>query len=960
MHARKIALHRNSLIAIVMTLLVIGSALAIAGNSSAISPQTGTVSYKAFYLSGSTPLPASGAKVTVSTLSGYQVATLNGALNHTSLPYGSYKFTLQPYETYGSANIVNGTSAIVDVSTPTQSTLYLNTTAYSTHHVNVTVTGASSPATVSFSTQAGFVFETNTTTGTFSAMLPASGFFATVTYGTQSNSTYLTNVGQNLTLGVSGTSIYAGIVEDQNGNAMQHFNVVAIDSAAQKYTVMHFTDGTFQFVHTAGYQYVITANGYSPANFVSGKSSYTMQLSSSNVTYTYSLESNPGYLNLTVDYSISNSTALPFMPNATIGSFYWQQVFDHFSPGSHATVTSYIENLVGSYTDYSILVNGHNYNETGTVTLKTDSVNASNMHLAVNYTFKNLNVTAASVANGFTVKLFAQGTQYTYGSLYYNYVLDYSVNGISLASPVSVAKTFANPVELLPQTSSGFVSLVFNKVSSPFVTASQINLYWNNTTPQSYLVASNSTSAVFIVPTNVPVSFNLSNAFFNPVTNTNDYSKALNYTWSLNGTVNANNYNKYNASFTFPGFANYTVTVNYTSASGVQNQTSFTVFAYNATPSASLNVSSQGQTLFTTQSVSGTVSVSVPQSNPVLFSAYSSSLTIPGTTYKVPLLYNWYFPGYSNAAVNVSQTFNTPWIASKAFVTGYLNVATAVGIPLNVTLSLNVTDTTPPSPVMTLANSTQSTITQPVAGQLTIFSGNQSTDKYYSVSQLTYSWKITYANGTTVPAGSSTYELMNNNTNLSYFMVKFNTLNSLIVSMKVTNPSNVSAYKNFTTSVVVSSPRLIVQNVYFPTTPSQGASTLVYVNVSNNGTVDANSFTIVALVNGKNVSFQSYGLLPVGVTKQFEFNLTAPSSGSVQFVFEATNNTEPSFMITDGSLTITHNISPPSWQTPVIIGSVILIIVLIGFAYYRFSSRGASKPKKDKKPVTKKTEEKKK
>lgn len=954
MQTRKIALHRNSLIAIIMTLLVLGSALAIAGNSTAITPQKGTVTYHSFYLS-TNGLPATGASVKVSTLSGYQVTTLNGASNSVNLSYGSYIFTLQPYVTYGATYIVNGTSKMVNVSSSSMS-FYLNTTAYATHDVTVNVAGAKSgaPATVSFSTENGFVFETNTTTGTFNASLPTSGFFATVNFGGQINTAYETNVQQYLNLSTTGVNVVGGIVSVSN------FNVIAISKTAPySYSVMPFTNGAFQFVdQSSSFNYVISANGYNPVDYT-GQSVVTLEKASSNVNYNYSLGTNPGYLNLTVTYAIGNSTALPFMPNATIGSFYWQNLSDQLS-SKIPVIKSYLEGLVGNYSDYAILVNNHNYKLTGT-TPATVSINATGMTASVSFQFQNFNVTASSVANGFSAQVFAQGTQYTSGSLYYNDILNYNINGLSLSSPVSAADTFISPVKLLPQANSGFLTLQFNKVSKPVVTASQINLYWNNGAPQSYLVASNTTSAVFIVPTNTQVSFNLSRAFYNPVTNTNDYNKALNYTWLLNNSVQPQDYNHANATIKFGGFANYSVTVKYESASGVYNTTTFNVFAYNATPSAYLNVTTGSKTLFTTAAVSGSQAVTVPQSKSIQFSGYYSKLSIPGTTYMVPLLYNWYFPGYTNNAVNVTQTFNTPYIASKAMVTGYLNVSTAAGKVASTQLLLNVTDTTAPSGQITLQNATHAAISQPVAGQVTIFSANKSTDKYYAISDLSFSWSIVYANGTKVPAGTSTYQLVGNNTNLSYLGVKFNTLNSLIVSLKVTNPSNVSSYTNFTTSMVVVSPRLVVDSVYFPTTPAQGSKTLLYVNVSNNGTVNANSFYIIAIVNGNVVNNQSYGPLPVGTTKQFEFNLTSPAQGNVQVQFEALNSTQPSFFAKSGSLTVTQKVSPPGYQTPLIVGGVILIIIVIGAVYYRLSSRGTSKPREKKQaPPAKKTEEKKK
>ena len=981
MHARKIALHRTSIIALIMTLLVIGSALAIAGNSTAISPQVGKVSYKAsYYLGGSSIGPAiSSTVVSVDTPNGVHVTDLTGPTGSISLAYGTYVFSVAPsvVQSGGTSLVSNGTTHVVNVTSST-TTVSLKLTAYSTNPNTVKINGISSgTASVTFSTPSGFVFATNvvnstTATNGFTVNLPTGDFYATVVYGGETFNNYVASVPSGgLKLSLTG-SVFGYVNSASTGNPLQNFNLVDLNLTSKTYTVQAFTGGVFHVnsTSTPNNVYVLTAKGYQPRDIqgTTNGLTYALNKSSSNVTYTYSLGTNPGYLNLSVNYTITNSTALPFMPDSSIGSFYWQNQFDGFST-SVSSIEQNLTSLVGRYTNNSITVAGFNYNETGfaKIAYKTTIGATSNgMTYNVTYTFKNVNITESDVTSGFAVKLFAHGTQYTFGALYYNYVFRYDIAGVSLASPSTTASTFVSPVHILPQASSGWLNLQFSSVQAPVIVASEMSLYWNNTTPQNYLVSSNSTSAVYLVPTHVPVYFNVSSAYFNPVTGTNDYSKSLNYSWYVNGTpafTGPASVLQYNKSLTFTGHGPFNVTVNVTSASNAYNQTSFTIYAFNGTPQASLNVTSLGNALFKTATVSGSVNLTVPQSKTVQFSAYGSYYTIPGTTYKAPLSYKWYFPGFTNTAVNVSQTFNTPWIQSGKLVNGYLNVATSAGIFGNVTLKINVTDTTPPVPQITLTNSTGGTIPQPVAGQVANFSANSTTVKYYTPTELNYTWSVVYSNGTQVQNGSSTYELITNNTHLMYFKVKFNTLNSYVVSLKVTTPqpSNVSAYANFTTNVVVNSPLLKVLSVYFPTTPAQGSNTPVYVNVSNNGTVNANSFSvIVKLSDGSVVGQASFGALAIGVTKQVEVNISVPTSGSVSFIFQATNSSQPSFFASEFGLSISHSVNPPAYRTPLIVGIVIAVIVLIGVAYYRLSSRRPSSKPAERKQTAKKPEEKKK
>ena len=479
----------------------------------------------------------------------------------------------------------------------------------------------------------------------------------------------------------------------------------------------------------------------------------------------------------------------------------------------------------------------------------------------------------------------------------------------------------------------------------------------------NYLVSSTASNTTFVVPTGTPVAFNLSQAYHSATGES--YIKALNYTWSVPANNVVDKYT-YNVTATFATNGTYPISVSYESASGVTNTTYFNVTAMSpASPNPALTVSSAGKTLFTQAPTSTThLTFAVPQSKAISFSAYASSLSSGGVA--VPLSYTWYFPGAKYTGANVSQTFNTPTL-SGSNTTGYLDVYSAIGPVQNVTLSIYVNDTTPPTPQILAQNVTGSSIAQPIAGQITKFSANASSDTYFGKLNLNANWKvnwtITYVNGTQAPQGNSTYEFLTNFTNQSYIVVKFNTLNSLVVSLKVTNPSGVSAYSNRTVSVIVQSPRLVVQSVYFPTTPSQGSRTIVDVNVSNNGTADASNFTIVAYVNGKNISWQQYGSLAVGVTKEFKFNLTSPDSGKVQFQFEAQNSSEPQFFFKAGSLAVTQTVNQPAYKTPLVIGVVIAVIVLIGVVYYKLSSGGTSgKSKKEVQPKTqlKKPEEKKK
>ncbi len=279
-------------------------------------------------------------------------------------------------------------------------------------------------------------------------------------------------------------------------------------------------------------------------------------------------------------------------------------------------------------------------------------------------------------------------------------------------------------------------------------------------------------------------------------------------------------------------------------------------------------------------------------------------------------------------------------------MTGYLNVTSVAGTYTNISLSVTVNDTTAPSPVMTLYNATGVSETNPVAGQVTTFSANSSSDPYYKETSLSYNWSVEYANGTKVAPGSSTYAVVGGNmTDSPYVKIQFNTVSGLTMSLNATNPSGVNGTSSRALIMTIATPMIIVQSAYLSTTPDQGSTVTAHVNVSNNGTVNAGSYTISLYVNGKLVTSHSYTNLPVGTTKSVDFNFSSPASGSVTFVFKATNSSEPSFFANTSAYTFTHSVNPPAYKTPLIIVGVIVVIIVISFAYYRLTSGGSKKTK---------------
>ena len=945
--------------------------VAISGQVNALTPQEGHVSYSVFYHnSGSSQsvLASNSVTVNVYTLSGILVDSYTGNHNNVSLPYGKYLFQISPSETVGFGNtiITNQTSMVVSVNSPYQSAT-LNISYYNTVKVNVNLLNfTTGTATTSFSTLQGFNFQNvSTSNGTFTVRVPVGSFLATTSYGEVQYNFYekATSASTQLSLNLGGTNYY-GFVYTPSGADVSNFNVILINGTAgsspsvSSYQVVPFTDGFFQLTSNfsaANTHMVIAASGYAPMNINLNPSkngmSYTLTNASSNITYNYNLSDNPNYLNLSVNYALGNSTTLPFLPNSTIGSLYWQKAADGFTSSS-SSVLQNVGNLSNNYTNETFLVDGYNY-KLSKVATSSVSVTADSMTASVDYNYTDSGLTASYLSsNGLTIKLDALGAQHLPGTLNYRYNISYNNSLGALSSPASAISHFISPIVVKPQTSTGFLTLKFKSVTKPYVTASSITEFWSKQVSDSYLVNGSASNTLFVAPVGKSVSLNLSKGYYNPVTGTDDYLNVLNYSWKTNASSLSNG-NSYNASMLFTHSGPYYVNVSFTSSSGATNYTNFTVFATRGTVVPDVNVSYNGKALLNvTSAVNTTYHYYAPLLDSVSFSSAGSASTVifKGVKYSnITLVTTWGFPSYQNTGQSVSYTYNVFNYTNPVPEMGYMNITSVTGQSyVNITLAATINDTVAPTPVMTLYNSAGTKEANPLAGQWTTFSANKSTDNYYPESKLKYNWSILYTNGTVAKPGSNTYQVLGNKSlnRTSYIQVKFLTLNNMVVSLNATNPSNLTGYDNKTVTMLYSSPKIVIDSIYVSKTISQGTTSTINVTVSNNGSVTANNYTISLYINGKYVTSEDYTTaLAPGASMNLSFTFKSPVSGTPQFSFRPYNTSEPSFFAVYNSYTTNLTVKAPSYVAEIVAGIVVVIIILIGVAYSRFGSSSQKKAK---------------
>ncbi len=927
--------------------MLLGAVL-IANNSYAITPKTGTVNVAITYVSGGTQIAVANS-TTVSQVYDYQgnlITTMNGPFGTLNLSYGSYMIKVNAL--YGNVPgygfmIANQTLYNLTVGSSSQN-VAINVQVQATHAHTLTVNGISAGnVTVQLSDSSNFVFKTFSTNGTAMSILLPNGPVTIRVYYDGAYFLYEQNVSGTgaVTINLNGYKDVFGIVTNSAGAAVSNVNAVVINETSLSYEQVSFSSNSYTVFanNWTNKVLVITSPGYAPVQLSPvnpGLHSFSLTKNSSVVNTAYSLSKNPAYLNATVTYNLFNSTPVPNLPNATVGSLYWQSIMDGFST---SYLTNFFVNHFLNYTNSSIYVGSYNYklvNEklNGSITLGSNSLTAQ-----VVAQYYNANVTTSVYNPPLAVKIFGLAAVNEPGTLNYTYSFAFGNTSIGLSTASVPVTTYVSPVKVKPLSNTGFFTLNFKSLKLPTFIVPNMVVNWNGLTSTQYFLNTTLNNTVIVVPTNVSVSFNVSSAFYNPVTGASNYQQS-NFSWKVNGGTAKYGYN---VSFNFGNNLYNVINITGTSASFKANNTTFYVYAYNGTPYADYNISYGGKGYYY-GNVSGTnspVSISLPQLDVISLAAYNSTLKVPGTSYYMHLGYNWTFQNFTSNAPNATTQFKTPTLNGTT-ESGNLTVTGITGGMTKVNFVVTITVTTPPSPVITLINVTsKKSLSNPLSGVPVVLSANKTTDPYYSQSQLSFSWSFSYPNGTKIASNSSTVQLISGNFSQKWVEVQFNTLDDVSVSLAVSH-DNVTGYQNQTLTMLVKTPRLIVKSVYVPGKLTHGSRSTIYFNVTNAGDVNTTSFTISILINGISVASNKYTDYSLNVSqyRNVSFSWTPAVSGSVTIQVVANNSSEPAFFANYGGLTTTVSISPPAYTTPLIIAGIILVIVVIFVGYYRFSTRG--------------------
>jgi len=943
-------LNRAWLVAVALTIMMLSGAVVVASTSAAATPSKGKLSLEIYYtINGVKQAVANNSEVTeVSYANGVQVTTGYGPNPVFDLNYGTYLIKELPIEVsvpghgLSVANLVRQT---VTVNSSYQN-ITVNVPINVTHVVSLKVNGIpiGSQASVYFTTPYHFRFLgplSVNSSASYTVSLPEGKIIAYVSYSGARYS-FEKSIASNqtsLVLNLTGNQEIFGFVYASDSSKISQVKAVILNQSSGQYTVTNFAGNYFTLYTTnwTGKTLILSSPGYAPyinSSVTPGAfPSIVLKPETSHIYYNYSLSSDMKTLYLNITYRLGPGTTIPQLANASVDSLYEQQTLDGF--GSTFNVSAFLEAIALNYTNDSIEIANTSYSLVSSPAVNISSTFPSGyLNATVSAEYTNSTINSKSYVKGYQVRINALGKTYSPATTEVQYSYAYKNTRIAVGSSSVPVTTYVSPVVIPAQENSGWIYLNFRAVKEPVFYDNQIKLYWSGINSSNYMISSGKHPA-FVVPYNLPVYFNLSKALYNPVTGSYNYLPPANFTWKINGLVVGYGYN---FSYTFNALNN---SVNITGVSDTGNSTSttFTVYAYNGTPTINYSVSYGGKVRYNGTAGSSPISITVLQSKIITFSVYNSSLAIPGTNSHMPLLYDWKIGNSSYTSPNASHVFKKPSIAVPG-QSANVTVSSITGGSFTVHFEVYVNDTTPPSPVITIYNTRGKIVSNPIAGEVVNFSAVKTTDPFYkSSAHFLYRWSFHYANGTQISNTSGVYSVIYGNLTNATVGIKFNTLNTVIAELNVTNPSNVSGYVNRTLIMLVSGPRIVINGVYIPGTLKQGVSETVYVNVSNAGTKDASSFSISVYVNGIVQQTHVYNMqLNKSQYRNVSFVWTPQSSGNLSVQFVGNNNSEPSFFAKIGGYTTSLTISPPGYKTPLIIGGIIAVIVVVGVIYWFISS----------------------
>ncbi len=997
--------------AIAAIALLLFGALLIASSASALTVQTGNISFVVIYKdvkTGDTDF-LSGEKVNLYDADGNLVKTAysNPFVEFTGVPYGKYSLKIDARAVSG--YVYGGGYATIKLDSTGVHTLtgssFTNITVdryplENTMHVNLTNGGTPIEGDVYVYFQ-GTLIANATVYGDFDYLANGSTNFSVPTGTVLVKVVYndggvekmyyreVTVTTSNISVNIDVSAYYKiwGVVWDSETGYIVNktIRITLINkTTGAMWKTMSFTGGAFSFyVSNLNYKVVITADGYS---IYSGDATTTMMNVyltpiSNDITYTLDFSYDMRYMNLTYVAHISNETRLLGLPHNDIGVLYYQLK----ALGWTSTdLKTYLTNMVYNYTSQLVSVDGEIYElESYTPTWTVVNAATETYTLTITATYKNTDINKDSLlSDGYiNVVLKAKKDAVVGAHRVYTYYVAIP-SDLERSNKISTANVtgYINTIEI-KEVKATPVTIMLKERKSPemMLDTEHFIFGWQNISlDNNYVVNQSADNYTIVVPAYKSVWYNASKVVYDVVREVTDPENTT-FAWYVDGVLVTQGKGAANFTHTLSK-GKHTIMIKATDVGNNTNETNITVLADAAWPTVNIslkapdgsiigeiyasnssigkieyNISGKTGSVWrnaTTHAVVIPVNLVINESEEVVYDATSTVDTYDGKNLThLPVMVEWDFNGNKSTGLNRTYAFDVP--SRNGPYTVNVTISDAVNNTIIISFKVEVRDIT--KPVVKLNITVNGTLVSEVKEEENVTldaSGSYDPENGTIVS---YNWTIEDSDYKVVNLTAGVYDLIEGSFNSDKIVLRFHKYGTYYILLNVTDAAGNYYVLNRTLRVLPVRPDLAINSVDIIGDRVAGAQLTFKVNVTNNGNKEASVYYIAIIVDGKTIANKSYTDLPSGGYAIQEIKVSL-GEGNHTVKIKVYCPDEPSSYYSDNEKTEQLTIQPAPWVLPAEIGGAIAVILIVAYLGYKFSERKKGHKKFKKK--SKKKEEK--
>ncbi len=778
-----------------------------------------------------------------------------------------------------------------------------------------------------------------------------------------------------------------GTVRDSSKivNTTTHI-VVLNKTTGDVWNVLTFNGGAFSFyLPSLNYKLVITADGYSivEQDATTSEISAAVTKVTNNVNADISLSSDLTWVNVSYTIDISNKSVIYGLPYSDTGILYYQMKLLGWS---NTDLVNYLKNKYYDYTTDIITLDNEIYSldHVNSQVTPVDSAN-ERYTLQINAYYHNGDVKKSKMLEDgvVNVALYGKMDHIEGASIVYAYKLNIP-SYLERSNDVQGATVsgYVNQISV-SEIKTNVVQIDLKERKSPAITLDNEHFVigWANMTNVNHIVNQSADNYTVVIPAYKAVWFNASKMVYDVVRDKMDADNTT-YTWLVDGSQVSSGVAHYNITRSLAR-GKHILTIKVADVGGNTNETNVTLLADNIWPTVNITITDPSgkvlAKLWTDNSsiaridynVTGTTGhawrngttylvkigpkLVINESQEIVYDA-SSSYDTYDTVNKtnLPVIVEWNFNGNKSTGDNRSYAFDVPSRKGNYYVN--VTLTDSVNNTIIISLPVEVKDIT--KPVVKLNFTVNGKNVNEVKEEENVTLDATGSYDPENGTIASYNWTIKDENYKVINVTDGIYDIVNGSFASGNVTLKFHKYGTYYIILNVTDGAGNYNVVNKTLRVTPVRPDLTLNSVDIKGDRVEGNKLSFVVNVSNNGDTVATTYWIAIYVNGKVAANQTFHNLKNGTYAVQTMYWTPPAPGNYTIKVKVGCATEPPSYTSDNSKTMTVKVEQAPWKMPAIIGGSIAIIAIGGYIGWRYMQKKGEKKKFKKKSKGEKKEKK--